>query len=329
LSVLLLSTAVLFAGLWVVTSKLRRGFLETEYGVWQAKLDMIDACDLGDVVILGDSRASAGLIPQQLHPGASNFALSGTGPIEADFELRRMLRCPKLPKIAVLSFSPHQFEHIDWFWRRSARFGLFSYADLEEIRDAEQSISPGLIYQSAYGSEPPGAVKNWLHVSHFPPYEFADLIGSAVVGRLNDNRRAYQDTLKARGQHLVGNYQQCAEAPDGEIDTRFSPTPLIDRYYERLIGDLHSNGIDIIIMQTPMSELSASKMTAEFESQFAAYLSDRGAGRYVTPATDALFPVRANCDFGDEVHLNQRGADAFSTMMKRQLELGGRIRNAG
>jgi hypothetical protein len=318
LTVFLMTAAILFAGVWVVTSTLRWGFLETEYGTWRAKLDMIDRCELGEVIILGESRASSGFIPRLFRADVTNFALSGTGPIEADYEVRRIFRCPRMPKTAVLAFAPQYFKLDPYFWSRSARFGLFSYADLEEIRKTEQETSKGFFYQDAFGSEPPGPIKNWLYINHFPPFELGNLIGSVVAGRLHDSRRAYRDTLEGRGWHPMRPIRECAERP-APIDPTFSPNPLIDRYFVRLIDDLHSHGIAILIIEPPISEVSAQATTAEFQREYAAYLSDRSMGRYATPTTEQLFPVRPNCEFSDNSHLSQKGAREFSIGVDDQI----------
>lgn len=319
LFVLLLTTGVLFAGAWILTTQLRRGFLEIDYGAWQAKLGMIDRCDLGDIAILGDSRASIGFIPRYLPALVSNFALTGTGPVEADFEFRRMLRCRKIPKTVILSFSPEQFESMYTFWSRSARFGLFTYADLEEIRRAEQAISPGLLYAAAYGGEPPGPIKNWMYINHFPPYEFGNLIGAAVVGRIRGNTRAYREALRERGQYANPPLQTCAERPIGDSKPAFTPLPLIDHYYAHLLENLRSHGVHVVVIATPISEISATRVTGQYEQEFAAYLAAHGSDLYRTPAAAQLFPVLPNCDFADDVHLNQSGAVAFSVGAAKSL----------
>ena len=55
LAVLAVGSMLLFASAWFLMASLRKDFLETGYAVWQAKLDILEKCQLGDVVILGDS----------------------------------------------------------------------------------------------------------------------------------------------------------------------------------------------------------------------------------------------------------------------------------
>lgn len=311
----------LFGGTWWLTLHERSGFLEPEYGVWRAKLRLIDSCDLGDIIILGDSRASSGFLPSRFNARVTNLALSGTGPIEAYYEVQRIAHCLSLPRLAILSFSPEQLEHVDWFWARSARFDLLSYDDLEDIRASEQRVSPGLLYHSAWGVEPPGAVLDWFYVNHFPPYDFGNLLASGVLGRLGANRRTLEETYAERGYHAVPGHYKCAKDDPIPEESEFRPLSLVDRYYERLLKALHDRAIAIVIAQGPQCAPWAEKVTPQFKREFAAYMSKRGADRYITPSVDELFPVRPNEDFGDGSHMNATGARSFSDAWARRLDV--------
>jgi hypothetical protein len=77
LRLMVLAFAVAFAAAWAWVALMPMAFMEPEYPSWRAKRDMLDSCDLGEAVILGDSRAAAGILPNVLPFRAANLALGG------------------------------------------------------------------------------------------------------------------------------------------------------------------------------------------------------------------------------------------------------------
>src|SRR3978361_1318359 len=63
---LLLSACVSFALIWAWIAAMPMAFMDPEYPPWRAKEVMRDRCDLGEVIILGDSRAPADILPTRL-----------------------------------------------------------------------------------------------------------------------------------------------------------------------------------------------------------------------------------------------------------------------
>jgi hypothetical protein len=50
-------------------------FLDPEYPSWRAKQIMLADCDLGEIMILGDSRAASGMMPARWPVPATNLAV--------------------------------------------------------------------------------------------------------------------------------------------------------------------------------------------------------------------------------------------------------------
>jgi hypothetical protein len=320
LVVMLTVAGALLAALWVFTSEGRLAFADDDFGIRKAKLELIDQCDVGKVVVLGDSRAAMGFTPQVLGPNVTNLAFAGTTPIEGSFLVRRMLRCPHRPRLIVVSYSPFQFEHANWLWVSSARDGLLGYADLEDIRRRERILSPGFLYRDSFGEEPPGRIKNWLYSVHFPAYDFASLIHSGAIGRWRSNAIQYAQTKAQQGYHAVRPAQKCALAPPrDEQEPTFNPQAIIDTYYKEMLDTLRSHDIQILVIQTPISEIESQALTPAFKQQFAHYMTSRSEGHYVAPSMSQLFPVVDNCDFQDDVHLSTKGATAFSSKVLAEL----------
>ena len=88
------------AWLWILGMPL--AYLDPEYASWSAKLEMLRTCDLGDMVVVGDSRAAVDIIPQLMPIKTTNLAVGGGEPIEAFVALSRALSCRNPPKRVVI-----------------------------------------------------------------------------------------------------------------------------------------------------------------------------------------------------------------------------------
>ena len=58
-------------------------YLDPEYPSWLAKRQMLGQCDLGDVLVVGDSRAAVNIVPALLDVKTTNLAVGGGQAIEA------------------------------------------------------------------------------------------------------------------------------------------------------------------------------------------------------------------------------------------------------
>ncbi len=77
LLLMLAAATTAFGLVWAWAATMPMTFMEPEYAAWQAKLVLLDRCDLGDILILGDSRAAAGILPKRLQERATNLAVGG------------------------------------------------------------------------------------------------------------------------------------------------------------------------------------------------------------------------------------------------------------
>jgi hypothetical protein len=320
LSILLGIVFVAFGSFWVFSAKTPDKYMDQDYGQWEAKTDMLRRCELGDLSIIGDSRASAGIVPAQLLPlNVRNLALTGSTPIEGYYELKRILDCPNTPKLLILSYSARQFEEINWFWLHAARYGFFSFSELEEARQAEASIGISYLYKGSFGTEPPGMLKNWLYVSKFPPLNFASMLAARGFrrGQINDSIR--RETLESGGQHLEGTAQCATQAGWEATQETFHPNPLVTLYLERLIAMSHQHGVRIYFLMPPVSETTSGRLRSAYQQEFSAFLGQIMREHPDIQLIGPAFPVMDDCSFGDEHHLNQRGAEAFTKRIAPEL----------
>ncbi len=303
---------------WVVTMPL--AFLEPEYAFWQAKQVLVEGCDLGDVLILGDSRATVGVIPALLPVKTSNLAVGGGEAIEALAILTRALACPAQPKLVVVSWDAVHISRPDLFWERTMRFGFLDAGALAELRDVSQMLGDSSVYEERHTDGIPSWLRDRLYLAHFPPFYFGSLIEGRLLWRWRRNEAGLAASIAARGQYYFGvDEGSSVVAGDGRLEA-FRPLPVLDWYFDRILALLAERGIPSVFIPMPVNETTARAIRPEVSDGFAHWLAGYEA-RY--PRFHVAGPVvRPWADkwFGDGFsHLNPAGAERFSALLAGTL----------
>ena len=315
-----LSAVLSFALVWCWTACMPMAFMDAEYPSWRAKQILLDRCDLGSAIVLGDSRAAAGIIPARLGFGVTNLAVGGGEPIEAVAALTRVLACPIRPRLAIVSFDPSHFTQPDLFWERSVRFGAMTGRDIAALREASRQTGDPSVYGRDSGGLPL-AVRDWLYERRFPPLYFSSLLHGGGFLRWAANRRALDAGLTARGHYYFGTDPGShAVAIDGHMAV-FQPLPVLDRYFAQLLALLDQNGIETVFVAMPTNDATWSQIRPAVRDRFSAYLAGyerRYAHFRVAADTMPHWPDRY---FGDQFcHLNPAGAERFSADLAQRLQ---------
>ncbi len=305
--------------LWVVTMPM--AFMDPEYGSWQAKQVMLDRCDLGDAIILGDSRAAADIIPTRLPIKAANLAVGGGEPIEAYAALRRALACPRPPRLAIVSFDPGHFARPDMFWERSVRFGFINAGDIADLRATSLRTGDFSVYAGRHPDQLPLAVRDLLERLRFPPLYFGSLMHGAGILRWVSNEHALQATIAARGHYAFGTHDGSdAVALDGHLPA-FHTLPVLDDYFDRMLALLNAHGIETRFIAMPVNDATWLQIRPDVRTAFIAYLAGYEHRYRTFHVVGDLTPHWPDRFFGDQFcHLNPAGAERFSTQLAQRLQ---------
>jgi hypothetical protein len=301
-----------FSLIWVYTYTKRVNFLPKEAGGWMAHMQMIKSCKVGDVAVLGSSRANAAFLPRLMNMHVANLAMTGGTPIEAYYEARDIYRCPHPPKVVILSFSGYDLVNSNWFWDRSARFGLLDYNDLQDIAYNSARNGDKVLYKGAFGSEPPPAMKNWLYSNHFPPYDFASLLAARGGLRRRENSRSAAQALASDGQQLVTDGKCAAAASWDAKQTTFHPRPILVFYLERLIDYLEARGVKVLYVDTPLSAANYEQLHDAYKQGYVDLLNTLQRHDPNLRIVGPIFSSLDMCSFSDIDHVNAKGAETFT-----------------
>ena len=314
---LLSSAALLFAALWLWMVTAPLAFLDPEYPAWLAKQQMLQRCDLGDLLIVGDSRAAVDVIPALLPATATNLAVGGGSPIESYVAVKRALACATPPQRVIVSLSANHFVEPDLFWERTVRFGFLAPSDIAELTTAGDGGYPPLRGSPHW--------RAWLYALRFPPLYFNSLMRSGLFLRWWHNAAALRAALATRGQYFFGTDAGSIQiAADGKLQD-FTPLPLLDDCFDRMLSLLQRRGIDVDFVAMPMNQATWQATSPAVRNGFAAYLRSKAARHANFRLASEPMPHWPDRWFGDGyAHLNPDGARRFSLQLAEQLSAAAR-----
>jgi hypothetical protein len=315
------SAILSFALVWAWVAAMPMAFMDAEYPSWRAKELLLDRCDLGDVIILGDSRAAADILPRRLGFRATNLAVGGGETVEAYVAMARALACPKPPKLVLISFVPSHFTNADLFWERSVRYGFFVPAEISALRKTSRQTGDNAIYQAGRSDGLPALVRDWLHLARFPSLYFASLVHGGGFLRWSRNQQIMNETLAERGHYYFGKEAGSdTVAAEGHM-AAFKPLPILDHYFDQLLALLEQHGIEAEFVPMPVNEATWLEVRPDVRDKFIAYLAGY-ARRYPRfHVSRDIMPHWADRFFGDQFcHLNPAGAILFSAQLAQRLQ---------
>ncbi len=303
-----------FAAIWLYVIVAPLAFLEGGYPGWVAKQNFIQTCDLGDLTVFGDSRAEAAIDPGNLNIGSRNISLGAVTPVEAYFFIRAALRCPRLPRQVVLSFSTPSFESItDFLWENAARYGYLSYADLREIDLTARRIGDPSIDRARNRIGVYGAIRDALYASRFPPLYFNSLVHAQIFRRYGINRSIRENVGRALG-HVTYQHPPpgAGRNADPEAAHDFAPSPIETYYFSKSLDLLRQSGVRAIFIAMPVSQSSRELMPAGSAERFSAYLHAFVDHDPDFQVVDPVLVVWPDSLFGDGTHVDAEGARLFT-----------------
>lgn len=303
----------IFLLLWAFVALLPTAVLDEEYPVWSAKQDMIKACDLGSTIVLGDSRAVAGIIPALLPMRTTNLAFGGGTPVETYYAARHALRCPDKPARAIVSISMFKFVEEDIIWERTMRFGFLSAAELHAVEAEADALRDPALRLAANLNHVPAAALGWLYLARFPPLYFNSLMCGCPRYRYRENRRIEAAVLRTRGYSTFPPPITPDRIGVEALFDAFTPSPLLDHYFDKLIALLVSHGIQVDLVAAPINRSTFDRISPAVRQQFDRYFRSYAArypGVRLVGTTLPRWPDRYFSDVYQ--HMTPAGATLFS-----------------
>jgi hypothetical protein len=335
LAALIIPFSVLLLFGWAV-ARFAYGAIESgEYQVAKAPLNIIGTCNLGDLDVLGDSTVSADLFPSRIGPGVRDLGFAALTPVESYFTVQSILKCPQRPESVAFSFAPSEFGFNPlypasvktFFWLRSFAYGVIDYQDAMDVLKYSKAFNDPLYTGASSLFDIDYRLKSFCYATRFPPYflpRFRFYLSLLVKGQVPRfealNREIYDQTITENGHHFYGMDPQGGAVLDHDADrTDDGISPMTDFYFRRAIEALTQNGIQVFLIEPPRNETSAAHYPPGLVDIYQNYLLDlQWASPDVHLIGNGLAVWKPEL-FGDESHLNVRGAMIYSDIMRRML----------
>jgi hypothetical protein len=314
-------TIVLFGLTWLWIATMPMAYFDPEYPSWRAKQMLLASCDLGDILILGDSRAATAMMPAGWRVRATNLAVGGGEPIEALAALDRALQCKVPPRQVILSFDAVHFAQPDLFWERTARFGFVDTQEIATLREVSHRLGDVSIYELRHTDGLPSWLRDTMYRVRFPSLYFTSLAKGGVLLRWARNRATLVATLAARGQYFFDTTAGSdIVAADGHL-LAFQPLPVLDWYFNRILQQLASHDIPAVFIAVPMNDVTAHATASGVPAAFRAWLAEYESRYSGFRVVGDVMPHWPDAWFGDGfAHLNPAGAGRFSIGLERCLD---------
>jgi len=291
-------------------------FMNLEYPMWQYQKDIISG-ELGrgnpGILILGDSRTMAGVIPSMLSSDARSLSVGGSSPVESYYMLRNYLKNHKKPETIFLSFSPFHFEKNSFFWERTVKFKLLSISEEIEILQRSRELNDYVVA----GNKPIllGYSKALLYRMNFFYYYLTDIRAGKIYSRRSSNIAKFNEMDRDLGFTRYGTKQSSGGLGFELEQEKFTLSALFDYYMRELLDLCKAEGIMVIYETLPVNEDTFKAVTENYVSDYRDYIK-RLKRDYAEFIIDDGFYNYTNDYFGDPNHLNKRGSERLTLYLK-------------
>lgn len=291
--------------LCVITFLTPMRYMAVEYTMWQQENDYVRSADSSaGTLILGDSRAKSSLIPAELGSDVYNIAIGGATSIEMYYALSNYLSHHSAPSNAIIIFAPYHFCSID-NWQQTL---YYNYLSLDELAEVERTAYAHPDKSVHY----PGWQADILSFKLRLPNKYLDAIYQAgISGRYAENIEKYKAVQNDLGYTEFGT----EDGNDGlNYETHhdyFDYSPLVINYYNQLLDLCEKNGINVTIAQAPFNKASSEVVAERFLDEYKEFLEGIKE-KHPQFTVETEVPVYDNEYFGDNNHMNRKGAEKFT-----------------
>ena len=287
-----------------------------DYPMWKVQKDFVKKKQTGivpDLLVFGDSRGMAGIIPNSISNNGRALCVTGGTSIEAYYMLKEYLSKNSAPKNVILSVSPDHLERHPELFSRAVKYKLLSsIAALEvlnkcnELKDYPFQMVP--IENNYY-------LEWFLYRINFVLYYKDEL----QAGKYNQMKKSNWELYNAIEANQGYWYRPPISSSDGLNDetrkSTFLPSTVLTYYFNELINLCKEKNIHFIFQTMPMNEASFKILNANYVKGYKDFISGiQAKNPYFEISNDLLeFP---NDRFSDPSHLNNTGALEISKIIK-------------
>ena len=314
-----LAFAFTWAAVWAYIIAFPMLYQDRDYPLALAKQQLLAQCPLNRVVVFGDSKVVAGVLPTAMNIPVENLAFPAATPVETYFLVKRLLRCPDVPRLVVIAHSTIMYSRDKYFWSILANAGVLNQRDMQAVVAEARNLNDDELENAERPSSVPYALLPELYAAHFPPLYFANLVGGYFAARWRYNERAYQEAISSSGRSSFGTAERSDGVSDEAKMDNWQPSPLINFYLNSTLSLLASRHVPVVMITLPINAATCSHLPPNVQTRFAVYLEKIAQANANVELADATIPCWPDRYFGDDMHFNMSGAVAYSHKLQSVL----------
>lgn len=220
-----------------------------EYPMWKYVKEQISSKKTIPLkmIVIGDSRAKAGYVPDLVSYEMLNLALGGSTIVEGYFTLLTYLKNNPPPENVVLSYSPYYLMKNSLFWERTVKYDFLQIDQYKSI----------LRYSKIKNKSGIGTLdQSWKY-----KYLTSMYISSAITGlikkRWKENTKLYKGLKESSGHAYFGvkNGSASLNAEVKQLD-KFYRSDLIHFYFIKMIQLAKSYNVKLHWYTMPFNNAS-------------------------------------------------------------------------
>ena len=293
------------------------GYMDEEFPSWHYTRMVEEGKEAkgsgnGTVLILGDSRAMADIIPEKCGENYVNLGVGGATTIEMYYTLKHYIDNNGAPSGVLIMFAPFHYSYMDNYKTRTMYFHHLSYKEAMEVY--AQARAAGYAGAAPESFEELDTAEIMSIYLRSPSVYMPALINAKGTGRLYANRQKYNEQVMNRGHALYGTMDGC-DYPNYEAGyehmAKGGDHRLITAYFGRLLNLCSDNGIRTVVLQPPMNRASYELLKKDYVSEYTSYMKAFEAD-HKGISFETEIPCYENEYFGDSSHLNDKGARLYT-----------------
>jgi len=268
--------------------------MDKEYPMWLyvKQVSKAQSSNKVNLIILGDSRAKAGFMPNELPNIKSlNLSLGGGTPIESYYILKSYLENNSAPSKIILSYVSGHLSTLGLYWKRTIPFEFLDDDNYQEI----ESIGKKLNIKAITDEE-----KTYL--DYKLPQTYASNFKNGIINmRWYTNKNVLADSYRTHGHHFFGT-SSFSNGLSGDVFKKsFKESKIQDYFLKKLITLMATHNITPYFYFMPFNESSFKKANPEYIQEYEQYIINLSTA-YNINICNHVFYMKNNA-FGDPSHL--------------------------
>ncbi|MFC1760332.1 hypothetical protein ACFLZD_02285 [Candidatus Neomarinimicrobiota bacterium] len=297
-----------------------------EYPMWRSKFEYVQKNHNSENIIIGDSGALAGIVPEIIGDGFYNLSYGGGTPIEIYFLLKKYIS-NEIPKTIIISFTPFHLEYSNVFFGRPLKYNIFSTKEIVEILKKSKELN-NKFYSYADRNSGYKTEFEYLNVFfksiltkwNFFYYYRPEMRNSLTQLRILDNIKVYNEIKTRKGNYDFGQNDSSSELNFEATNSHngFTVSSVMDYYLNQTIELALENSIKVYYIVTPFNEASYNNLNINYIRDYDSYFNSLKHKHKNVVWHNQIFSYEDNY-FGDKSHLNSRGQVKFSKYIINEI----------